>query len=62
MKLFQPKMKRVWAICFLVGLYVLLYEYKSSLWLKGVQLYNIVYDHHQLKAFISSFGSYSPLA
>jgi uncharacterized membrane protein YdjX (TVP38/TMEM64 family) len=63
MKSFQPRLKWIWAICLLAGLsFLFFYPYKSQLWLKGVQLYNIVYDHHQLKAFISSFGPYSPLA
>jgi uncharacterized membrane protein YdjX (TVP38/TMEM64 family) len=63
MKSFQPKSKWVWAICLLAGLgFLLFYHYKSALWIKGVQLWDFLYDPHQLKAFISSFGPYSPLA
>jgi hypothetical protein len=57
MKSFQPKSKWVWAICLLAGLgFLLFYHYKSALWIKGVQLWDFLYDPHQLKAFISSFG------
>ena len=63
MKSFQPKLKWVLAFCLLVGLCIFfLYHYKSSLWVKGGQLYDALYDRHQLKTIISSFGHYSPLA
>jgi uncharacterized membrane protein YdjX (TVP38/TMEM64 family) len=63
MKSFRPKPRWVWIICVLSGLlFFLLYPYRFQLWGKGLQLYSLLCDHHQLKAWIKSFGPYSPLA
>jgi uncharacterized membrane protein YdjX (TVP38/TMEM64 family) len=63
MKSLQKKLRWFWTICLLAGLcFLLLYHYKSALWIKGVQFYGFLHDHHQLKILIVSFGPYSPLA
>jgi uncharacterized membrane protein YdjX (TVP38/TMEM64 family) len=63
MKSFLPKLRWFWIICLLGGVCIfLLYLYQSPLWIKGAQLYDILYDRHQLKILITSFGPYSPLA
>jgi uncharacterized membrane protein YdjX (TVP38/TMEM64 family) len=63
MKSFQIKLRWFWTICLLAGLcFLLLYHYKSALWIKWIQLYSLLYDHHQLKVLILSFEPYSPLA
>ena len=50
-------------ICLLGGFVsYLFYQFNSSLWIQAVRIYNFFYDPHQLKAFVHSFGSYSPLA
>jgi uncharacterized membrane protein YdjX (TVP38/TMEM64 family) len=63
MKSFRPKPRWVWIISVLSGLlFFLLYPYRFQLWSKGLKLYSFLYGHHQLKAWIKSFGPYSPLA
>jgi len=63
MKPFQPKLRWVWTICLLSGLlFLFLYVYRFELWSKVLPLYDFLYDHHKIKAFINSFGPYSPLA
>ncbi|MGA2518168.1 MAG: TVP38/TMEM64 family protein [Thermodesulfobacteriota bacterium] len=56
--------KWVWAgILGLTGLFVfIIYQYHSQLWLLSARLWDLFESHHRLKAFISSFGVYSPLA
>jgi len=55
------KWKWLWVI--LAGFIILsIYQYNSQLWIKVVNLYDILHDRHQLKVIIRSFGPYSPLA
>jgi uncharacterized membrane protein YdjX (TVP38/TMEM64 family) len=57
----QWKWKWFWVI--LAGFIILfIYQYNSQLWIKVVNLYDILHDRHQLKVIIRSFGPYSPLA
>ena len=57
----QWKWKWFWVI--LAGfIFLLIYQYNSQLWIKVVNLYDILHDRHQLKVIIRSFGPYSPLA
>jgi uncharacterized membrane protein YdjX (TVP38/TMEM64 family) len=57
----QWKWKWFWVI--LAGfIFLFIYQYNSQLWIKVVNLYNILHDRHQLKIIIRSFGPYSPLA
>lgn len=56
------KSKRFWLPCLsIVILCLLVYKFNSQLWVKAVELYNILGDRQQLKGVISSFGHYSPL-
>jgi uncharacterized membrane protein YdjX (TVP38/TMEM64 family) len=57
----QSKWIWFWVI-FAVLIFVFIYQYNSQLWIKVVKLYDIFHDRHELKAFIRSFGPYSPLA
>jgi uncharacterized membrane protein YdjX (TVP38/TMEM64 family) len=55
--------KWVLLLCILAGVvFFILYQYNSQLWTRVVRLYDTLYDRHQLKGLISSFGAYSPLA
>jgi uncharacterized membrane protein YdjX (TVP38/TMEM64 family) len=57
----QWKWKWFWVI--LAGfIFLFIYQYNSQLWIKVVNLYDILHDRHQLKVIIRSFGPYSPLA
>lgn len=59
--LLQPKWK--WFLVILAGLiFLLVYQFNSQLWRKAIDLYEVLYDPHQLKGIISSFGPYAPLA
>jgi uncharacterized membrane protein YdjX (TVP38/TMEM64 family) len=59
----QIKWKWVLAICFLAVLaFFLIYQYNFQFWNEIVKIYGILHDRHELKAFIRSFGPYSPLA
>jgi uncharacterized membrane protein YdjX (TVP38/TMEM64 family) len=59
---FSPQSKWKWFFVILAGLIsLLIYQYHSQLWIQGAKLYDILHDHHRLKAFIYSFGPYSPL-
>lgn len=53
-----------WAgILGLIGLFIfIIYQYHSELWILCVRLWNLFGSHRRLKAFVSSFGVYSPLA
>ena len=56
------KRKWIWVVFFSGGLFFLfLYQYNSLLWIKVVQLYDLLYNPHQLKEILTSFGPYSPL-
>ena len=57
----QRKWRWFWVI--LGGLVLLLiYQYNSQLWTKLVNLYDLLYNRHQLKITLLSYGPYSPLA
>jgi len=61
----SSQIKWKWILCLwiLAGLvFFVIYHYNSQLWIRLVQYYEFLYDRHQLKGFISSFGAYSPLA
>ena len=50
-------------LCILAGfVFFLVYQYNSQLWTQVVKLYDSLYNRHELKRFILSFGGYSPLA
>jgi uncharacterized membrane protein YdjX (TVP38/TMEM64 family) len=54
--------KWIWVpIILAVFIFLFIYQYNSQLCVKGVQLYNVLHNDHQLKDYISSFGPYSPL-
>lgn len=59
----QTKWKWVIFICLLIGIvFFLLYQFNSQIWIQAVKIYDTLYKRHELKAFILSFGAYSPLA
>jgi uncharacterized membrane protein YdjX (TVP38/TMEM64 family) len=59
----QLRSQWVWITCLSVGLIILfIYLYNSQRWIQAVKLWDIFPDHHRLKEFIFSFGTYSPLA
>lgn len=61
--LLNPRLKWTLIICFLAGLVVLfVYQYNLQLWIQIVKFYDILYNRHQLKQVILSYGPYSPLA
>jgi uncharacterized membrane protein YdjX (TVP38/TMEM64 family) len=59
----RTKWKWVLFLCILAGfVFFLVYQYNSQLWTQVVKLYDSLYNRHELKRFILSFGAYSPLA
>ena len=64
MRLFnQLNSKWIWILGLLVVIFaVLIFQYNSQVWVQAVKLYNLLYNRHELKKFILSFGAYSPLA
>jgi uncharacterized membrane protein YdjX (TVP38/TMEM64 family) len=57
------KWKWVLLLCILGGVvFFILYQYNSQLWARVLSFYDTLYDRHQLKRLISSYGAYSPLA
>jgi uncharacterized membrane protein YdjX (TVP38/TMEM64 family) len=59
----RKKWKWVLFLCILAGfVFFLVYQYNSQLWTQVVKLYDSLYNRHELKRFILSFGAYSPLA
>jgi len=59
----RKKWKWVLLACILAGVvFFILYQYNSQLWTRILKFYDTLYDRHQLKRLISSFGAYSPLA
>lgn len=42
--------------------FLLFYQFNSQIWKQTVRTYNLLHDKHHLKAIITSFGAYSPLA
>jgi uncharacterized membrane protein YdjX (TVP38/TMEM64 family) len=62
-KSLRTKWKWVLLLCILGGgVFFIFYQYNSQLWTQVTKLYDVLYDRHQLKRLISSFGGYSPLA
>lgn len=59
---FQKRNK--WVIFFLLlGLCLLLiYRFNSQIWVEAIEFYQLLHDQHHLKAIITSYGAYSPLA
>ncbi len=56
---------RKWFIPFLfisALLVFLIYQYNSQIWIRIIKIYDVLHDRYQLKALITSFGPYSPLA
>ena len=59
--LLQGKRKWYWVI--LGGLVlIVIYQYRSQIWMNLLHLYDISHNRYRLKAYIRSFGPYSPLA
>ena len=59
----RTKWKWIFLLCILAGfVFFLVYQYNSQLWTQVVKLYDSLYNRHELKRFILSFGAYSPLA
>jgi uncharacterized membrane protein YdjX (TVP38/TMEM64 family) len=56
--------RKKWLILFLVlgSAVFLIYQFNSQIWIKAVEFYELLHDQHHLKAIITSFGAYSPLA
>lgn len=61
---FSLQKGKKWIIFFvLLGTSVLLaYRFNSQIWIKAIEFYELLHDQHHLKAIITSFGAYSPLA
>lgn len=59
----QTKWKWVLLLFILAGIvFLIVHRYNSQLLTQVTKLYDVLYDRHQLKGLISSFGAYSPLA
>jgi uncharacterized membrane protein YdjX (TVP38/TMEM64 family) len=59
---YLSKHKWIWLLFFSAGLFsFILYRYDHQIWIQAAKLYDILHDPHRLKAFIYSFGPYSPL-
>jgi uncharacterized membrane protein YdjX (TVP38/TMEM64 family) len=59
----RPKWKWVLFVCLLLSLAVfMIYQYNSQLWLKTIELYELLHNRQELKRLLFSFGAYSPLA
>ena len=59
----RSRWKWVLAFCLLAGfVFFLIYQYNSQVWSQIVKYYYTLYNRHELKGFILSFGAYSPLA
>ena len=59
----RSRWKWVLAFCLLAGfVFFLIYQYNSQVWSQIVKYYYTLYNRHELKRFILSFGAYSPLA
>lgn len=56
--------RKKWVIFLsLLGIsFLLVYRFNSQLWIKAIEFYELLHDQHHLKAIITSFGAYSPLA
>jgi len=56
--------RRNWLIfLLLLGVVILLiYRFNSQLWVKALEFYELLHDQHHLKAIITSYGAYSPVA
>ena len=59
----RTKWKWVLFLCILAGFaFFLVHQYNSQLWTQVIKIYDSLYNRHELKRFILSFGAYSPLA
>jgi len=57
------KRKNWFVFLLLIGIaFLLIYRFNSQIWVKAVEFYELLHDQHHLKAVITSFGAYSPLA
>jgi len=57
------KRKKWIALLFLIGvIFFLVYRFNSQIWVKAVELYELLHHRPQLKSLITSYGPYSPLA
>jgi uncharacterized membrane protein YdjX (TVP38/TMEM64 family) len=57
------KRKKWIILLFLSGFaFFLVYQFNSQIWVKAVELYEILHHRPQLKSLITSYGPYSPLA
>jgi len=56
--------RRNWLIfLLLLGVVILLiYRFNSQIWVRAVDFYELLHDQHHLKAIITSYGAYSPIA
>jgi len=56
--------RRNWVLfLLLLGIaFLLVYRFNSQLWVKALEFYELLHDQHHLKAIITSFGAYSPIA
>ena len=60
---FRIKWSWILLLWILAGIILFItYQYNSQLWIQVVKLYDFLHDRHALKGFISSFGTYSPIA
>jgi uncharacterized membrane protein YdjX (TVP38/TMEM64 family) len=58
---FLLQWKWLWVVL-IVFVFLSIYQYNSQLWVKLVNLYDILHDRQELKEAIRSYGPYSPLA
>jgi uncharacterized membrane protein YdjX (TVP38/TMEM64 family) len=57
------KRKKWIVLLFLIGIiFFLVYQFNSQIWVKAVELYELLHHRPQLKSLITSYGPYSPLA
>ena len=56
--------RKNWIIFFvLLGIiFLLIYRFNSQIWVKAIEFYELIHDQHHLKAIITSYGAYSPIA
>src|SRR4030042_592369 len=60
---FRTKWRWALLLCMLAGVvFLITYQYYSQLWIQVVKFYDILYNRHQLKQVILSYGPYSPIA
>ncbi|MBM4347861.1 MAG: TVP38/TMEM64 family protein [Deltaproteobacteria bacterium] len=56
--------RKSWIIfLLLLGIaFLLVYRFNSQIWIKTIEFYELLHDQHHLKAIITSYGAYSPIA